>query len=61
MGYLKKFVMDPRNQEAGQGARPYGNPFPARLVVIHTAPRGTQTFSRREILAVVSIEGYTSH
>ncbi|XP_050240998.1 uncharacterized protein LOC126689875 [Quercus robur] len=24
-GYLKEFVVDPRNQEAGQGARPRGN------------------------------------
>ena len=63
MGYLKEFMVDPRNQEAGQGTWPHGNPFPAPLVVIeviHVAPRGTQTFSRREILAVVSVEGCTS-
>ena len=63
VGYLKEFMVDPRNQEAGQGTWPHGNPFPAPLVVIeviHVAPRGTQTFSRREILAVVSVEGCTS-
>ena len=62
VGYLKEFVVDPKNQEAGQGTRPHGNPFPAPLVVIeviHTALRGTQTFSRREVLAVVSVEGCT--
>ena len=61
-GYLKEFVVDPRNQEAGQGTRPHGNPFPAPLVVIeviHAALRGTQTFSRSEVLAVVSVEGCT--
>ena len=27
VGYLKEFVVDPRNQEAGQGTWPRGNPF----------------------------------
>ena len=43
-GYLKKFVMDPRNHEAEQGAWPRGNPFPPPLgviEVIHATPRGT--------------------
>ena len=43
-GYLKKFVVDPKNQEAGQDARPRGNPLPPPLGVIeiiHAAPRGS--------------------
>jgi len=43
-GYLKEFVVDPRNQEAGQGAWPRGNPLPPPLgviEVIHAAPRGS--------------------
>ena len=26
-GHLKEFVVKPRNQEAGKGARPWGNPL----------------------------------
>ena len=43
-GYLKEFVVDLRNQEARQGARPHGNPLPPLLgviEVIHKAPRRT--------------------
>ena len=43
-GYLKEFVVDPRNQEARQSAWPHGNPLPSLLgviKVIHAAPRGT--------------------
>ena len=60
-GYLKEFVLDPRNQEAGQGAWPDGNPFPPPLgviEVIHTASRGAQMSKRREVLAVVPAKSY---
>ena len=49
-GYLKEFVEDSRNQEAGQGARPRGNPLPPPLgviEVIHAASRGTLVSKRR--------------
>lgn len=49
-GYLKEFVVDPRNKEAGQGARPRRNPLPPPLgviEVIHVVPRGTQMSRRR--------------
>ena len=61
MGYLKEFVVDPMNQETEQGARPRGNPLPPLLgviEVIHTAPRGTQIFGKREVLAMASTESY---
>ena len=48
--YLKEFMVNPRNQETEQGARPRGNPLPPPLrviEVIHVAPRGTQIFTRR--------------
>ena len=54
--------MDPRNQEAGQGARPCRNPLPPSLEVIeviHVAPRGPQVSKRRGVLAVVSAKGST--
>ena len=44
VGYLKEFVVDPRNQETGQGTRPRGNPLPPPLgmiEVIHATLRGT--------------------
>ena len=50
MGYLKEFVTNPRNQEAGQGARSWGNALPPPLgviEVIHIAPRGAQKSERR--------------
>ena len=61
-GYLKEFVVDPRNQETGQGARPRGNPFPPSLEVIeviHVAPKGPQVSKRRGVLVVVLVEGST--
>ena len=61
-GYLKEFVVDPRNQEARQGARPQRNPLPPTLgviEVIHTTPRGSQVSKRRGVLTMVSAEGNT--
>ena len=61
---MKEFVVDPRNQEVEQGARPCGNPLPPPLgviEVIHTAPRGSQV-SKKEgggVLAMVSAESST--
>ena len=62
VGFLKEFVIDPRNQEAGQGAWPHGNPLPPPLgviEVIHAAPRGSQVSKMRGMLAVVSTESST--
>ena len=61
-GYLKEFVVDPRNQEAGQGARPRGNPLPPPLgviEVIHAAPKGARVSIRSGVLAVVLAESST--
>ena len=61
-GYLKKFVVDPKNQEVGQGAWPRGNPLlpPLGVIkVIHATPKGSQVSKRRGVLAVVSVEGST--
>jgi len=58
-GYLKEFVVDPRNQEAGQGTRPWGNPLPPPLgviEVIHAASLGTLATKRRGVLAVILVE-----
>ena len=33
-GHLKEFIVEPRNQETGQGTRPWGNPLPPPLGVI---------------------------
>ena len=58
--YLKEFVVDLRNQEAGQGTRPRGNPLPPSLgviEVIHAASRGTIISKRRGVLVVVPAEG----
>ena len=49
-GFLKEFIMDPRNQEARLGTRPRGNPLPPPLGVIeaiHAVSRGTQVSKRR--------------
>ena len=49
-GYLKEFVVDPRIQEAEQGARPQGNHLPPLLgviEVIHVTLRGTQVSKRK--------------
>ena len=57
--YLKEFMVNPRNQEAEQGARPRGNPLPPPLgviEVIHVAPRCAQVSKRRGVLAVVPAE-----
>ena len=61
-GYLKEFVVDPRNREAGQGTRPWGNPLPPPLgviKVIHVASRGTRVSKRRRVLTVVPAENCT--
>ena len=60
VGYLKKYVMGPRNQEAEQGTRPRRNPLPPLLgviEVIHVTSRGTLVTRRRGVLAVVPVEG----
>ncbi|XP_075665402.1 uncharacterized protein LOC142635073 [Castanea sativa] len=60
VGYLKEFVVDPRNQDAGQGTRPQGNPLPPLLgviEVIHVASRGTVVSGKRGVLTVVPVEG----
>ena len=53
-------MLDPRNQEVGQGARPCGNPLPPPLgviEVIHTALRGFQVSKKGGgVLAMVSAE-----
>ena len=51
--------MDPRNQETGQGIRPWGNPLPPPLGVIeaiHTASRGTLVTRRKGVLVVAPVE-----
>ncbi|XP_075654911.1 uncharacterized protein LOC142625089 [Castanea sativa] len=57
--YLKEFVVDPRNQGTGQGARPRGNPLlpPLGVIkVIHAASKGTLVIGRRRVLVVVPVE-----
>ena len=59
VGHLKEFVVEPRNQKAGQGARPRGNPLPPPLgviEVIHATSRGTLVTRRKGLLTVVPIE-----
>nr|XP_023897533.1 uncharacterized protein LOC112009429 [Quercus suber] len=69
VGYLKEFVVDPRNQETGQVnykigtgcyiTRPWGNPLPPPLgviKVIHATSRGTLVTWRKGELAVVLVE-----
>ena len=49
--HLKEFVLEPRNQETEQNARPQGNPLPPPLgviEVIHVASRGTLVTQRKE-------------
>ena len=58
-GYLKEFVMDLRNQETRQGARPQENPLPPPLgviEVIHAASRGTLVTQWKGVLTVVLVE-----
>lgn len=43
VGYLKEFVVDPRNQDAGHDAWPRENPLPpflGMIEAIHAASRG---------------------
>ena len=59
MGYLKEFVVDLRNQEAGQGTQPRGNLLPPPLgviEVIYATSRGTLVTKRRRVLVVVLVE-----
>ena len=61
-GYLKEFLVDLRNKEAGQGTRPRGNPLLPLLgviEVIHAASRGTWVSKRRVVLVVVPTENCT--
>ena len=60
-GYLKEFVVDPRNQEAGLGTQPRGNPLPPPLgviEVIHATSMGTLVNRKRGVLAVVPVESF---
>ena len=57
-GYLKEFVVDPGNRDAGHGAQQKGNPLPPPLgviEVIHAAPRGA-AIARRGVLVVAPKE-----
>ena len=57
-GYLKEFVVDSGNRDAGQGAQQKGNPLPPPLgviEVIHAASRSTATV--RRVLMVACAEG----
>ncbi|XP_075649956.1 uncharacterized protein LOC142620477 [Castanea sativa] len=61
-GYLKEFMVGPKNQETGHNARPRGNPLPPPLgviEVIHAAPRGMLAPSTRNVLAVALVGSYT--
>ncbi|XP_050249159.1 uncharacterized protein LOC126696465 [Quercus robur] len=56
-GYLKEFVVDSTDREAGQGVQQKRNPLPPPLgviEVIHVAPRGTATAKR--VLTVACTE-----
>ena len=60
-GYLKEFVVDSRNQGAGQGAPQKGNPLPLPLgviEVINVAPKNTAV-TRKGVLTVAPIENYS--
>ena len=57
-GYLKKFVVDSADREAGQGIQQKRNPFPLPLgviKVIHAAPRGM--VATKGVLTVACTEG----
>ena len=59
-GYLKEFIVDPRNQDVEQGTRPQGKPLPPPLgviEVIHAASKDTLVSKRRGILTVMPVEG----
>ncbi|XP_030945855.1 uncharacterized protein LOC115970347 [Quercus lobata] len=58
-GYLKEFVADTGNRDAGQGTQQRGNPLPPPLgviEVIHAALRGTAMAGRRGALTVVLVK-----
>ena len=57
--YLKEFMVDTGNRDAGQGTQQRGNPLlpPLGVIeVIHVAPKGTAMAGRREVLTVVPVE-----
>ncbi|XP_050258165.1 uncharacterized protein LOC126703250 [Quercus robur] len=57
-GYLKEFVVDSVDREAGQGVQQKRNPLPPPLgviEVIHVAPRGTA--AAKGVLTVACAEG----
>ena len=59
VGYLKEFMVDPRNQKARQGTQPWRNPLPPPLgviEVIHVALRGTLVTKRTGVPTVVPVE-----
>ena len=58
-GHLKKFIVEPRNLETGQGARHWGNPLPSPLgviEVIHAASRGTLVTWRKGVLTMIPMD-----
>ena len=58
-GYLKEFVADIGNRDAGQGTQQRGNPLPPLLgviEVIHATLRGTAMAGRKGVLTVVPVE-----
>jgi len=58
-GYLKEFVANTGNRDAGQGTQQRGNLLPPPLgviEVIHAVPRGTAMAGRRGVLTVVPVE-----
>ena len=57
--YLKEFVVDTGNRDAGQGTQQRGNPLlpPLGVIeVIHATPKGTAMAGRREVLTVVPVD-----
>ena len=57
--HLKEFVLEHRNQETEQNARPRGNPLPPPLgviEVIHAASRGTLVTRRKGVRTMVPVE-----
>ena len=57
-GYLKEFVVDPGNRDAGYGPQQKGNPLPLPLrviEVIHAVPRGA-TITRKGVLTMAPKE-----
>ncbi|XP_075649679.1 uncharacterized protein LOC142620150 [Castanea sativa] len=61
--YLKEFLVETGNQEAGQEGRLRRNPLPPLLgviEVIHAVPRAIRALAKRRVLAVISAEDSTS-